>query len=278
MRHQKIALELALEKATSEKEADLRRNKRSRRRKYYKSTHHTQLLKPTPQHQRQQPTQRVASIRRRRRKRQVSRRRLVFLVVLSLILMFVLKSLVSFLYTSLQSVASQYFHDSRPAITVLPSMSPVDALVHAIISQESAENFESINPHSQALGLAQIMPANLSDWSQEALGYRLTVDQFLNDPAIQRQIISYKLNEYWQDALVDSNSDENLAVLKVASQWYSGNPDLYTSTETQWYKGEDGKLYRYPSIAEYSNSVLERYKKYMKWAREIRKLEVKSRN
>lgn len=275
MRHQKIALELALEKATLEKEAyrrpNSRRNRRSRRRKYYRSTRHPQPLKPTPQHQRQQPTQRVATgIGRRRQKRQISRRRLLFLVLSLILSLFVLKSLVSFLYTSVQSVASQYFQDSRPAITVLPSISPVDALVHAIISQESTENFESVNPHSQALGLAQIMPANLSDWSKEALGYRLTVDEFLKDPATQRQIISYKLNEYWQDALIKSNGDEERAVLKVASHWYSGNPNLYNSTETQWYKGEDGKLYRYPSIAEYSNSVLGRYKKYMNWAWEIR--------
>lgn len=271
MRHQKIALELALEKATSEREADLRRNRRSRRRKYDRSTRHPQPLKPTPQHQ--QPTQSVATgIGRRRQKRRVSRRRLIFLVLSLILSLFVLKSLVSFLYTNVQSFGSRYFQDSRPAITVLPSISPVDALVHAILSQESAENFESVNPHSQALGLAQIMPANLSDWSKEALGYRLTVDQFLNDPATQRQIISYKINEYWQDALVKSNGNEERAVLKVASHWYSGNPNLYNSTETQWYKGENGKLYRYPSIAEYSNSVLVRYKKYMKWAWEIRKL------
>lgn len=274
MRHQKIALELALEKVTLDKESDRPPSKsrtRRPRRKYYRSTRHPQLLKPTPQHQRQQPTQRVATgIRRRRRKRQINRRRLVFLVLSLILSLFILKSLVSFLYTSVHSVASQYFQDSQPAITVLPSVSPVDALVQAIISQESTENFESVNPHSQALGLAQIMPANLSDWSKEALGYRLTVDEFLNDPATQRQIISYKLNEYWQDALVKSNGNEERAVLKVASHWYSGNPNLYNSTETQWYKGEDGKLYRYPSIAEYSNSVLNKYKKYMEWAWGIR--------
>jgi uncharacterized protein YpmS len=152
---------------------------------------------------------------------------------------------------------------SRSQSASIP-VSPVDALSHAIISQESTNNSQSLNPHSQALGLAQVMPANIGAWSQEALGYRLSVDEFRSNPTAQKQIINYKLEQYWQDALIESNGDEELAVLKVASHWYSGSPDLHDSPTTQWYKGADGKLHRYPSVAKYSDSILQKYKQYIK--------------
>lgn len=106
------------------------------------------------------------------------------------------------------------------------------------------------------------MPANLSEWSQDVLGYSLTPDKFLDSPELQLKIIYHKLSEYWQEALADSGGDEELAVLRVASYWYSGNPNLYTSTVAQSYQGTDSQLHRYPSVAEYSNSVLKKYRQY----------------
>jgi uncharacterized protein YpmS len=141
-------------------------------------------------------------------------------------------------------------------------VSPVNALSRAIISQESRDNHKSLNPHSQATGLAQIMPANIAAWSKEALGYRISVNEFHHNPTAQKQIINYKLEQYWQDALVESNGNEEVAVLRVASHWYSGSPDLYKSKITQWYRGADGKLHRYPSISNYSQSILHKYKQH----------------
>jgi|GEM_PF-4932627 len=144
-----------------------------------------------------------------------------------------------------------------------PPVAPaVMALRRAIIGKESEANFLALNPHSKALGLAQIMPSSLSDWSQELLGHRLTPDEFLHHPDLQLMIIDYKLGEYWQKALADSRGDEDLAVLKVASSWYSGKPNRYKSTTSQWYRGTDGRSHRYPSVAEYSHSVLRRYRRY----------------
>ncbi len=145
---------------------------------------------------------------------------------------------------------------------VLPPTPSMVALGRAIVEKESLANSQSQNPHSGALGLAQIMPANLSQWSQDILGYRLTPDEFLNSPYLQLKIIDYKLSEYWQEALAESEQNEELAVLKVASYWYSGNPNLYNSTEPQWYRGTDSKLHRYPSVAQYSNSILKKYRHY----------------
>lgn len=128
------------------------------------------------------------------------------------------------------------------------------SLRRAIIGQESGANFRAVNPHSGALGYAQVMPDNLPHWSKEALGYTVSRTEFLNDPDLQLRIIDYKLNQYWQQSQTASGGDEDLTVLRVAAWWYSGKPDLYTSTQAQFYQG-----YRYPSIAEYSLAVLQRY-------------------
>lgn len=130
----------------------------------------------------------------------------------------------------------------------------VVALRRAIIGQESGANFRAVNPHSGALGYGQVMPENIPSWTYEALGYSVSAREFLNNPAIQLQVIDYKLNQYYQAALVASQGNDAIAIRRVAAQWYSGKPYRYTSTTPQFYNG-----HRYPSIAEYTISVLSRY-------------------
>ncbi len=253
MRHQGIIFEPSVRNATYPKaplQTTLPRKRRSRPGKKYPHTRNSEFVVPP---------------HRRRRTRRRTNWKILLVLAPSLILsLFVFKWLSSFLTNSCQAFSEQFNNSSQQSVLPSPNAtSPVAALSHAIISKESTQNFKSLNPHSQALGLAQIMPANLSEWSQDALGYPLTKDEFMNSPEAQRKIINHRLSEYWQDALNDSNGDEDRAVLKVASHWYSGNPDSYNSTAPQWYKGKDGKLHRYPSIAEYSNSVLKKYKQYI---------------
>lgn len=261
MRHQEIVLALATNKVALPGVSPPPQPSRTRRhpsKKHYRPT-------PTkyPVQQRSKPVE-YQLPRRRRPRRQASWRKSIILAPTLIVSLLILKWLTSFLPDSFPAFTFGRWEDSPPQVAVSPpQISPLDALSRAIISQESTDNFQSLNPHSQALGLAQVMPANLSDWSKEALGYRLTVKEFLNNPDLQKKIINYKLSEYWQDALADTNGDEDLAVLRVASHWYSGRPHLYNSKAPQWYKGKDGKLHSYPSIAEYSNSVLERYRQLM---------------
>lgn len=208
--------------------------------------------------------------RRRRRRRQADYKRLVVLAPTLILGLLMLRLLFSFLPISSKAEAPQQFDKLPQKVAVLPSpaqvnpaaIPPVVALSRAIIGQESSNESKSLNSHSGALGLAQIMPANLSAWSQDILGYRLTPDQFLNNPELQLKIIEHKLSEYWQEALADSDGDEEVAVLRVASYWYSGNPNNYTSTVPQSYQAKNGKLHRYPSVSEYSNLVLKKYKQY----------------
>lgn len=245
MRHQRIILELATEQ---EIERERQRAIRSRRKRRSLADR-----QPIPV----QNTQLSPPRRRKRIRRDRWRKPLVLIstFILSLLLC---RWLLSRQFQSSQVSTSQ----PQPA----PVVSPVDALSRAIISQESTDNYKSLNPHSQALGLAQVMPANISAWSKEALGYRISVNEFYNNPAAQKQIINYKLEQYWQDALAESYGDEELAVLRVASHWYSGSPDLYKSEDTQWYRGKDGKLHRYPSISAYSKSILHKYKQHVREA------------
>jgi hypothetical protein len=139
---------------------------------------------------------------------------------------------------------------------VLPQdIQPVMLLRWAIIGQESGANFRAVNPHSGALGYAQVMPSNLPKWSKEALGYVVTRKEFLNRPDLQLAIVDYKLSQYWKKSLAASKGNEALAVMRVAAWWYSGKPEKFRSTRAEFYRG-----HRYPSIAAYSRSVLKRYR------------------
>ena len=141
-----------------------------------------------------------------------------------------------------------------------PASSDIEALTDAIIQQESNGNYSAINPDSGALGYAQIMPENLPLWSKEALGYEITPETFLANPDLQHKIIEHRLMLYWQQALVDARGDKEQAILMVASRWYSGDPYLYQSTQQQFYDGQE-----YPSIANYSQSVLQQWKQRRPW-------------
>lgn len=146
----------------------------------------------------------------------------------------------------------------------------VTALRRAIIGQESGGNFLAVNPDSGALGYGQLMEFNVAPWTQAALGRALTPEEFLYNPEAQIQTIDYKLNEYLQRELAFSGSKnlsdtsaqalrlsaEEIAVRRVASTWYSGNPNLWNNTRPQYYNGRP-----YPSIANYTASVWQRYQR-----------------
>lgn len=146
---------------------------------------------------------------------------------------------------------------SKPLIAKSRSKQ-VTALRRAIIGQESAGKYNIVNPHSGALGYGQVMPENVAPWSRAALGREVSGVEFLNNPELQILVIDHKLNQYFNRALKVTGGDEATAVKRVAASWYSGNPNLYTSTIPQFYNG-----HLYPSIADYSQSVLKRYQQHL---------------
>lgn len=139
----------------------------------------------------------------------------------------------------------------KPQTQIAPE---VMLIRQAIIGQESGANFQAVNRHSGALGYAQVMPENLPQWSKEALGFSVSSKDFLASPELQIAIVDFKLNQYWQKSIVASRGNVAIAIQRVAAWWYSGKPEKYTSTKTQYYAG-----HRYPSIAAYSQSILRRY-------------------
>lgn len=139
----------------------------------------------------------------------------------------------------------------KPQTQIAPE---VMLIRQAIIGQESGANFQAVNRHSGALGYAQVMPENLPQWSKEALGFSVSRKDFLASPELQIAIVDFKLNQYWQKSIVASRGNVAIAIQRVAAWWYSGKPEKYTSTKTQYYAG-----HRYPSVAAYSQSILRRY-------------------
>ena len=129
------------------------------------------------------------------------------------------------------------------------------ALRRAIIGQESAGRFWLVNPDSGALGYGQLLRENVAPWTKAALGKALTPEEFLANPKLQIKTIDHKLNQYLKRELAyTSGKNDELVIRRVASRWYSGNPNLWNNTRPQYSNGR-----RYPSIASYTRSVWKRY-------------------
>ena len=129
----------------------------------------------------------------------------------------------------------------------------VTALRRAIIGKESAGRYNIVNKHSGALGYGQVMPFNVASWTKAALGKSLTSQQFLQSPDAQIKTIDYKIKEYL-DRELSKGFDFDIAIRRVASTWYSGQPQLYNDTRPQTYGA--GK---YPSINDYTADILKRF-------------------
>jgi hypothetical protein len=131
---------------------------------------------------------------------------------------------------------------------------PVKVLRQAIIGQESGGQCGITNHDgSDAAGLAQVMPENVTAWSREALGRAVSVDEFLQDCRIQLRVIDHKLGQYWQQEAQDGR-DEAAIVRRIASRWYAGQANLFDSNAPQFWNGR-----QYPSIHAYTLAVLSRY-------------------
>lgn len=85
--------------------------------------------------------------------------------------------------------------------------------------ESSGGNYSAIGPLTsngdRAYGAYQVMGANVPSWTQEALGYSLTPDQFLADPAAQDAVFNYKFGQY---------VDKYGSASDAASVWFSGRP------------------------------------------------------
>lgn len=128
----------------------------------------------------------------------------------------------------------------------------VRAIMQAIIGQESAWNYRAVNPHSGALGFAQVMPANLPGWTKAAVGRSVSREEFLSSPAIQVKTAEYIMGGYYDAALTKAGGDARVAARMVGAAWYGGPGNMvrHRDTAIQYYNG-----HAYPSFNDYSNGV-----------------------
>lgn len=135
----------------------------------------------------------------------------------------------------------------------------VDRLYTAITGQESGGNFNAVNPHSGALGVGQVMPANVRAWTREAaqagvIDREYSPEEFRARPDIQERVVKFKLEQYFNEGMQRYGNEET-AVRYAAAKWYSGRGENMNSTRPQYSGGQ-----QYPSIAHYSDQVLERFR------------------
>lgn len=121
-----------------------------------------------------------------------------------------------------------------------------DQFFQAIAEQESGGNYSARGVYvrgDRAYGKYQVMGANIPSWTKKHWGTALTPEQFLNNPKAQEAVARGTLQGYWN----------KYGARGAASAWYSGDPNLHSSTRSQ----SGG-----PSIKGYVDSVLAKAAKY----------------
>lgn len=92
--------------------------------------------------------------------------------------------------------------------------SSLDAFLWAIGQEESGGNYNAHNPGG-AIGKYQVMPSNVANWTQQALGQSLTPSQFAASPSAQEAVAKTILGGYYQ----------KYGPAGAAAMWFSGQPD-----------------------------------------------------
>jgi hypothetical protein len=129
----------------------------------------------------------------------------------------------------------------------------LNGLISAIVSQESHGDYTLKHPVSGALGMGQVLPSNLPEWTAETFGREVSPEQFLANRDVQYYVIRQKLLQYYLQGIAASNGDLYLAIRRVAARWYSGQADLYESTKP---------VATGPSVQQYSYDILSRFQNF----------------
>jgi hypothetical protein len=129
----------------------------------------------------------------------------------------------------------------------------LNALISSIVSQESSGNSSLKHPVSGALGMGQVLPSNLPEWTTETFGREVTPEQFLASQDIQYYVIRQKLLQYYLRGIKASSGDLYIAIRRVAAQWYSGRADAIDSVKP---------VATGPSIQQYTFDILGRFQNF----------------
>ena len=129
----------------------------------------------------------------------------------------------------------------------------LNALVSSIVSQESSGNHSLTHPTSGALGMGQVLPSNLPEWTTETFGREVSPEQFLASRDIQYYVIRQKLLQYYLRGIKASGGDLYTAIRRVAAQWYSGQPDAIDSVKP---------VATGPNVQKYTFDILGRFQNF----------------
>ena len=99
----------------------------------------------------------------------------------------------------------------------------VSRIVGAISMAESSGGKNTNHPlvkkgmykGQRAIGEYAIMPGNVPQWTKQALGYEMSVEDFKDNPDAQAYVTEYKINEYY---------NKYGTVEDAASVWFTGKP------------------------------------------------------
>jgi hypothetical protein len=136
------------------------------------------------------------------------------------------------------------FAPQRPSETPIPTDAEMPNVLNALAAVESrgSGDYEAVGPvvkkgmykGQRAYGRYQVMEGNIGDWTEAAIGRRLTTEEFVASPEAQDAVASHQLqmskDKYgtWEDAV---------------SVWFSGKPVSKAG------KASDGYL----TVPEYIN-------------------------
>jgi hypothetical protein len=121
-----------------------------------------------------------------------------------------------------------------------------NSFVNSIMKQESGGNAGAVNRSSGALGLFQVMPSNVRQWSQEALGRSVSTSQFLASPEIQQKVARYKLQQYYN----------MYGPSGAAVAWYAGPGAAQKYAQSG--RASNRSQGAYPTVSNYVRQVLSR--------------------
>ncbi len=145
----------------------------------------------------------------------------------------------------------------------LQSIGTVSApnLLKAIGFQESgggdyqAYNADAYGPSNPALGKYQILWTTALDWSRRAgMDPPVSKQAFRNDPEYQESLARWAMGEYVRQAMAASGNNPRIAIRMAAAMWYGGAGAINSYDRPTKETGG-----RYPSMREYTTSVLNHY-------------------
>jgi hypothetical protein len=139
----------------------------------------------------------------------------------------------------------------------------------ALIGQESGGNYSAENDRTGALGLTQILPSNIPQWTEQHLGRRMTPEEFARDPQAQMEV-SVKENNFQFKRFLAAGNPPTVAMRMALAKWYSGDENAHLSDAPLWKvpgrrravrshdRPANGVRLSEPTVKDYVDSVMRR--------------------